>query len=255
MVAKKHQELSKHSQARADNTMRVLRALFNFAQDKYEKSDGTPVILFNPCTRLTRMKLWNRVKRRRTSIKDHQLPDWYQAVNNISSRRKPVTAESARDFLLFLLFNGCRPIEASTLTWDLVDLKDRSFVFEDTKNREDHALPLSDFTHELLSRRRDNSNGSAYVFYDEDGKNIYDIRTWTKHVIDESEVPFVPYDCRRTFATAAESLDLTSYTIKRLLNHKHSEADVTSGYIQISVDRLRKPIQRISDELLIKANA
>jgi hypothetical protein len=43
----------------------------------------------------------------------------------------------------------------------------------------------------------------------------------------------------------AEGLDISSYTLKRLLNHKDMR-DVTAGYIVLNVERLRVPMQRIA---------
>lgn len=54
---------------------------------------------------------------------------------------------------------------------------------------------------------------------------------------------------RRTFITIAESLDIPVYALKRLLNHKMTQ-DVTAGYIIMDVERLRKPMQQITDCLL-----
>jgi integrase len=60
---------------------------------------------------------------------------------------------------------------------------------------------------------------------------------------------FTLHDLRRTFITVAESLDIPAYAIKRLVNHKLS-GDVTAGYIVGDVERLRAPMQRITDYLL-----
>ena len=57
------------------------------------------------------------------------------------------------------------------------------------------------------------------------------------------------HDLRRTFATIADSLTITQYTIKRLLNHK-SGADVTAGYIISDFDQLREPTERIAARIL-----
>ena len=62
------------------------------------------------------------------------------------------------------------------------------------------------------------------------------------------------HDLRRTFITAAESLDISAYALKRLLNHKMSN-DVTAGYIINDVERLRKPMQLITDHLLKLINS
>lgn len=62
-------------------------------------------------------------------------------------------------------------------------------------------------------------------------------------------IDFTIHDLRRTFITTAESLDISAYALKRLLNHK-MQNDVISGYLIIDVERLRKPMQQIIDTLL-----
>ena len=57
------------------------------------------------------------------------------------------------------------------------------------------------------------------------------------------------HDLRRTFATIAESLDVPSYALKALLNHK-SGNDVTGGYLVITTERLRDPMQKIESYIL-----
>jgi len=71
-------------------------------------------------------------------------------------------------------------------------------------------------------------------------------------IIEKTDVPFTMHDLRRTFVTIAESLDLPSYSVKALVNHKQGD-DVTSGYIQLNVERLRKPMQIITDFILKSA--
>ncbi len=67
-----------------------------------------------------------------------------------------------------------------------------------------------------------------------------------RHLREISGVEFTFHDLRRTFITVAESLDISSYAIKRLVNHKNGN-DVTEGYIVSNIDRLRAPMQRITD--------
>ena len=62
-------------------------------------------------------------------------------------------------------------------------------------------------------------------------------------------VAFTVHDLRRTFITIAESLDIPAYALKRLLNHA-TGADVTAGYIVASTERLREPMQKITDYVL-----
>ena len=60
---------------------------------------------------------------------------------------------------------------------------------------------------------------------------------------------FCIHDLRRTFATIADSLDIPGYAVKALLNHKGG-SDVTAGYVVASTERLREPMQKITDYVL-----
>lgn len=74
-------------------------------------------------------------------------------------------------------------------------------------------------------------------------------------VIEASGVKFTLHDLRRLFVTTAESLDLSSYVIKMLVNHALPKDDVTAGYVVPDPERLRKPAQKIEDRLLTMAGA
>jgi len=64
-----------------------------------------------------------------------------------------------------------------------------------------------------------------------------------------SQVTFTLHGLRRTFITVAESLDISAYSVKRLVNPKMSN-DVIAGYIIADVERLRAPMQKITGYLL-----
>ncbi len=174
-------------------------------------------------------------------LKSHQLENWFAAVNSLGN---PV----ARDYLLLVLFTGLRKTEAAALTWKNVDMQGRTLVVPDTKNREDHMLPLSDFLYTLLLRRWQ-ARVIDFVFPGDSGKShLKDCDTSLKKVCDESGVMFTLHDLRRTFLTTAEQLDIPYYALKRLANHK-TNSDVTSGYIISDDERPREPMQKITNEL------
>lgn len=161
---------------------------------------------------------------------------------------------NARDFLLLLLFTGMRRSEAQRLRWQDVDLKDWTLVVPETKNGEPLMLPLSDFLVELLTARHEAKGQSEFVFPG-DGiiGHLKEPKRFIAKVRSASGVEFTLHDLRRTFITIAESLDISAYALKRLLNHKGGR-DVTTGYIVLSVERLRKPMQKIADRLLSLAS-
>ena len=100
----------------------------------------------------------------------------------------------------------------------------------------------------MLKERGERSTGK-YVFSAPDGDRISNFRDVTRYIEKRSNLHITPHDLRRTFATVAERLDIPAYALKRLLNHKQS-SDVTSGYLVIDVERLRKPMEKITDFVL-----
>jgi integrase len=103
------------------------------------------------------------VDRRRTVIKNHQLPVWFDAVVTLKAERDG-RAESLRDYFLTVLFTRLRNQEVARLRWHDLDFDDQSFTITDTKNRDPHSLPLPDFLHGLLSKGREIAI-SEYVFH------------------------------------------------------------------------------------------
>jgi hypothetical protein len=49
-------------------------------------------------------------------------------------------------------------------------------------------------------------------------------------------------------------LDISAFAIKALVNHRsNAGTDVTAGYVQLTTERLRKPMQQIADFVLSHA--
>ncbi len=248
------------SPSRANTTMRHLRAFFRFAMGNYEDENNEPLFVHNPVEILSFNKSWNREKRRQGVVKNYDLKKWYEGVMELpllSSNSKGVnSSEVARDLLIFILFTGLRRDEALSLKWDDIDFNNHSLTIEDTKNHETHSIPLTSVLLEVLERRkRDKHNpvinpyDNPYVFQ---GTKVNSHLTPPKKQIEKAReiigFHFTLHDLRRTFITTAESLDLPQYTLKKLLNHKDTR-DVTGGYIITDMERLREPMQRITDEL------
>lgn len=233
MIAARHARIGmEHGPYVANKTMRILSAFFNYANATFD------ICQFNPVLYLTRVKAWYKQVRRQNYIKPQDLPDWWRAVRRLQN-------DTYRDFLLLLLFTGLRRNEAARLRWADVDFKDKSFKIVDTKNGDPLTLPMSDFVFRLFQNRYQRYGGGLWVFPGpgKDGHFVEPKKGIAK-VIADSGVNFSCHDLRRTFVTIAESLDISSYALKRLLNHRMT--DVTAGYIIMNVDRLREPVEKIS---------
>ena len=250
------------SPSRANYVMRLLRALFRSAR-RIKNDEGEPIIDANPVDALTDEDLWHDVPPRRDVIKLNEFSAWWKAVEGLAVNGEDVkradngrfaegTAavnarpEVVRDYLQFLLLTGLRRNEAARLKWADVDMAGRMFTVTQTKNRQPHTLPLSDYLLELLQRRE--ADGGEYVFPGESGP-LAEPKRQIEKVTAASSVVFTAHTLRRTFATIAESLDIPYYALKRLLNHR--VADVTGQhYTVITVERLREPMQKVTDFIL-----
>lgn len=240
MVEDRHREITESGKRGAANhVMRILRALFTYAMTTYRSYNGERLLAENPVRRLSEVKAWNKLDRRQGVIKTHELHTWYQAV-------KKLEYASSRDLLVFLLFTGLRRNEAANLKWSDVDFDAKTIFVKDTKNRVPHMLPITPQIEKIL-KSRPRGIGNDLVFPSKRaGQAIKDVRADLDKIKQDSGVEFVVHDLRRSFITIAESLDIPYYAIKRLANHKDS-TDVTVGYIVANVERLREPMQKISN--------
>lgn len=241
---------SKPRLATANRHFRILRAVINFAMEKYSTSDGEPLIPSNPVTRLSVLRKWHRIERRTRHIEPHQLKAWFAALEH-----KPEDSahrNTVRDFCAFLLLTGCREQEAARLTWSAVDLDAAKVTFPDTKNHKTHVLPVGPWLAELLERRQQNRT-SPFVFpADNKTGHLLNHRKAVLAICQDSGVEFRCHDLRRTFASIASvhlERSLSAYTLKRLLNHS-SGGDVTGGYVQVGIEDLREPMRQIEDFIL-----
>jgi integrase len=242
MVFEKHRDIGEnHGRITANNVMEAVRAVYNFNK---HTNDLLPP---NPVSALSSAKAWYKQKRRRTVIKPTEIKRWYDTVTLLENT-------TIRDFLLLLLFTGMRRSEGLALRWENVDFKERTLTVPHTKNSEPLELPLSDYLHDLLVARKKRTGKSEWVFPGT-GKtgHLAEPKNSMKNIARDSGVPFMLHDLRRTFVTIAESIDVPAYAIKGLVNHK-TGGDVTAGYIIMTVDRLREPMQKITNHILALVN-
>jgi integrase len=232
--------------ATANGAFRVLRSICSFAE-------GQDLLPKNPVDVLSRSRMWRKELRRRERIWDEQFPRFFKALGELRIETPTASTLVGTDYIEFVLFTGLRREEAAGLTWDRVDMDKRTVRFENTKNGQDHALPLTDHLFEIVRRRREACpSGCPWVFPSPakaSRGHLAEPRYIADEIMAKSGLKFRIHDLRRTFISVAEELGIPSYTLKRLLNHA-SNGDVTAGYIVSSVDKLRPHMERITDHLL-----
>lgn len=244
-VEKRHSEIAKEiaeagrgkGQTSANAVMRTLRLLWNFAGEQDKSLPANPVKL---------RKQWFEEPRRDRIVEEHQMPAFYQAVNALKS-------DVARDYILFVLFTGLRRREAAMLKWDHLDFDAKLIRIpaQNTKAKRKLDLPMTDFVRNLLVARRSiGKDPSGYVFPSHGKKTGYiaEPKFPLDAVAKACNVSVCVHDLRRTFITVAEQAEISPMALKALVNHSLGK-DVTEGYVQMRVERLRAPAQKVTDSL------
>lgn len=189
---------------------------------------------------------------------------------------KRFTNRLGADYLLVTILSGTRKEESASICWrdeltdeeakttNYVDLENRIMFFYDTKNRNNHTLPICDAIYHVLTERKELVN-EAYISNKRQSKYVFPARSKfskTGHYSDSKElrlklceeadiVKLGMHDLRRTFGRVAE--ELTSYSVvKRLLNHRNT-IDPTERYAEPEWDRLKESLQRIELNILAKS--
>lgn len=253
MVKERHAALAKESPAQANLAFRYFRAAINHLIADTDEGE-TQVVKTNPVTRLNRTNQWADVRPAKGRIPDRSIPDWVEAVK--TGLDDLANGSEMRDALLFLLLTGTRIGELfgsvkdgyPPLRWASVDLRHDKVTFPDTKNRLDHELPLPAQLKALLQDRKKRA-GPEFVFSDAKGRMPADLRPAFRRLEGLTGISITAHDLRRTFASVASKLDISTYKVKRLTNHI-SGNDVTADYVEVEFDDLREAMQKIEDHML-----
>lgn len=203
--------------------------------------------------------------RKPLSIKD-TMGLWLNAINGRRSKNR-----TGCDYLFLTTLWGSRKNEGADLKWrhlisdqeravsSYVDLDARTVYFRDTKNGEDHELPLTDAVYELLIQRESmikRDKNSKWVFpaeskFSKTG-HYSDASSLISYICEDAGIKKIGmHDLRRSMGRIAE--ELTSYSmVKRVLNHSNL-SDPTSRYTEAEWERLKEVLQRIELHILATA--
>lgn len=219
----------------ADNKMRVLRLLMNYAM-------VLKAIDENPVAVLTEAALWQKPMRRKRMIPSDKLRDWYQAVLALEN-------EQAKVYLLLLLHTGLRDQDVRYLEWRDIDFKNDCFIARDTKNHSDFTAYIAPQIKPYLRALQSKTGSGRYVFPGNGKDGVMDVpRKPIAQVCKQTGVTFSSHDLKRTFLTIGEAAMIPFSLLKALANHS-TDADITGGYINPEANTLRQATFKIADTI------
>lgn len=240
MVTNRYAKLAKRSTAQANQAMRVLRALINYAKHQYRDENDQAIINENPVQVLQGASLWRSVRPRTNFVPLDRLGDWWSELQKL--RHDPsltLAGAASADMIALLALTGLRFSELASLHWDQVDIEGRSVTLLDTKNRTDITLPLSEVAAEILSQR-ERTDGYVFATHSNLG-HLKDIRTQLKALTSLTDIQVTAHDLRRTFRAVAAACNIELWRIKALMNHKQTQDITLTAYADLSDVRNLKP--------------
>ncbi|MDB5779961.1 MAG: hypothetical protein JWP93_2326 [Polaromonas sp.] len=226
---------STRSERGATYAMQVLRAVLNWHGTQIPDSP------LNKTTAGRDRIILPQTKGDPKPIPPERLGAWWRAATALKGN-------VGADGLRFMLLTGCRPGEVfgnpqepEGLRVRDVNLEGARIFLEETKNRASHTILLSAQMVDILRPYCEGRKADSKVF---------DVLDPGKTLIAINKAAGVPgitrHKLRHTFASVADEL-VSSYSVKRMLNHI-SSADVTgASYIGKSETQLRNAWQTVAD--------
>jgi len=253
MIEKRFKDLSKTAPTGTNLYFRCLRAVFNFAMEKY-CVNGEPIIPSNPCNRISALKIWNEVKPRSRYVKPSQIKMFFHGLTIDDTDSDHLA--TVKKQCMFILFTGARDQEAASLKRSNIDFEERTITFENTKNHRTHILPFGEWFGEFLADLCKDKQPNDYLFAANNRfGHLKDHRKAVKQISQDCGVEFSLHDLRRTFASIVENdtgLNVSEYLQNRLLNHVQNDVH-GKHYVQFDNERLRVIMQAVEDYILIQA--
>lgn len=259
-ILNKHAEIKTASDARANGSMRVLRAIYNYAYKTMLDESRQPLLPPNPVNILSTARRWSKNKRKKTLVRASELSLFFKKLHLMRNEMKTVNAFIYYAYIRTMLFTGLRGDELRRLTTSkqsalnfdgakgYYDQSAQLLYFFDQKNHEEIEIPLS--TQGVEAVELVYNPGNYWLFRDSETHEMlsFDKTDSAFKWLKRNDFPTSGHDLRRTYITIAEALDISEYTYKRLVGHKvQNSQDVTAGYVISSNDRLRRAAQSVSD--------
>ena len=232
---KKFLELSKKSPAQANQAFRNFRALWNYAIAEYRYPDDSPIFGENPVNIISAQKLWNLIQPKNSKIPIDKVGAAWNVLESLNQNPGQLPASRTMvDAAMFIFLSGCRVDEATSLTWDQVNTKEKWWHLEDPKNHRAVTFPLSNSACQIVENR---PKTNEFVF-SSNGKHghITQIRTPMEKISKAIESHVTAHDLRRTFKAIAVENGIEKWKFDLLTNHQL--ADVSSKHYLETSDLL-----------------
>jgi hypothetical protein len=248
----------------ANKVISLLGCIFGFAI-VYYRSENKRLFKYNPVDIMNTMSLWHVNNRSKVRINPVELPGFITECLSIADaqplRDVETSFKSTSAAVLFMLFSGVRPGEASKIKKEYVHHATRSIIFpkrtrlneQDTlKNGKEFHLVLSDSAYCQILYAMKHSK-SDYVFSGVSKERLGEssTRDFLERIKSKTGKHMQRKIMRASFISLAESTGVGAFHIKVLCNHdgQGQQVDVTDGYKTAYLNEIRDATVKIEDAI------
>ncbi|MBF0460381.1 MAG: tyrosine-type recombinase/integrase [Magnetococcales bacterium] len=213
----------------ANRTLEVVRRMFNYAIEQ-------SILEVSPCNQV---RAPAQEQRRDRVLTEDEIRVFWHGLDQAGM------SEGSRLALRFLLVTAQRKSEVVEAPWSEFDLAGGWWVIpaERAKNKMAHRVPLSAGAKALLTRAKELSGESPYLFPSPRNINAPVGGTSVDHALHRALatlglVDVIPHDLRRTAASLMTGMGISRLVVSKLLNHV--EQGITAVYDRHSYDREKR---------------
>lgn len=216
----------------ANRLLSYLSHAFNIAVDIAGYPEQRP----NPARRIARFKETSR--KRRVELKE--LPTLFAAIEAEPNR-------VAANYLKLIIFTGMRRSEALSAKWRYWDKTRNVLVLPDTKQGEQHTVPLNKLALELLKNIKVR-RGNPYIFATNGGYLVNPDKAWGRIRTAAGMPDLRIHDLRRTVGSLMAEGNVSLHVIGDVLGH--SRPSTTAIYARLGQKPAADALREYGDRLL-----
>ena len=155
------------------------------------------------------------------------------------------------DLVIFLLDFGCRYGEAAGLTYQQIDLKNKTILLKRTKTNNEAVLYMSNRVYQVLKTRNENKVHHKWIFTDKSGNSPRKHSTIAiRRAIQNAGIEdFRVHDFRHTCASRLVQNGMTVQEAAHILGHSNIATTMRYAHLEKNqvAEKMKAVIDRFND--------